>query len=210
MFNRTGENPSFLHQCCIFFQTLLSKLTSKLNDLQPNEFDKLTTWRSPTIRFPLAVPEYTADSEQRFDRFHSYILPMRKREWLRIYDDTNLNFEPVNQTPRFSFEFQGTLSRLQDDDWLVLKVCGALLSGGWYDPNKLRDFFRIIEKISISQESRLYKLIAEQLYIGVYSIAKSTLFVSLSHAISPAGTARVSNFRNGGVRIVRESGRGVC
>ena len=115
----------------------------------------LTAPRSPTIRFPPATP-----LDATFDKFPSYTLPIQKRDFDSKKDKWF--------TKELYFEFKDLFRPLGADDWLVLKTCAKLLSGGWTDENQLTNFLQICSELP--NDNNLKQLIVEKLFLGVYAV----------------------------------------
>lgn len=153
-----------------FYYYLLETLTSKLLKLNLSEFSLLTYWKSPTIRFPIE-PQLPDDD----NRFSSYIIPFHKDNWMEIG-------KHLHKNDRAFVEFTSQLNDVKNDEFLLLKVYGALLSEGWTYPNQLSKFLKACQ--NLDSNSRLRALIVEQLYLGVYSIRnKSSVRFSLMRYI---------------------------
>ena len=153
------HRSTFVRNCYLIFRELLREITS---GLEQSDFKILTARRSPTIRYPPATPLV-----RPFDKFPSFILPIQKRDF-----NSNKNTWFLNK--RVCFEFEQSLRSVKDDDWLVLKVCAKLLSGGWSHLNQLKNFLRMCNELK--DTSSLKKLIVEKLYLGVYTNSTPVCF----------------------------------
>ena len=136
----------------LFFRELLREISS---ELEHSDYRILTAPRSPTIRYPPATPLVSP-----FDEFPSYTLPIQKRD----FDSKKATWFPK----KLYFEFKDLLTRMGDDDWLVLKACAHMLSGGWTDQNQTTTFLQMCS--NLGDNSDLKKLIVDKLYLGVYTV----------------------------------------
>ena len=150
--NFSLNHLTFVRDCYLFFRELLRDITF---GLEHSDYEILAAPRSPTIRYPPATPLVSP-----FDEFPSFILPIQKRD----FDSKKDTWFPDEQC----FEFKDLLRLVGADDWLVLKVCAKLLSGGWTNEEQQTTFLQMCNKLP--NDSELKKLIVDKLYLGVYTV----------------------------------------
>ena len=148
------DRSTFVRDCYSFFHMFLDGLTTELSELELSDFKMLTASRSPTILFPITPRAPPA-------QLPSYMLMIRTSDFV-----SNKKTWFFDNEEGIELE-QSMNSAVEHDDWLVLKACAELMSGGWTDPDQLRDFLRI--SFNLSKGNCLYKVI-EELYLGVYTV----------------------------------------